>query len=169
MKLKTCWLLIPRCPAYTPGPWFNIKMSYYQYKKSHYGDKTVLRPSYLHNGISYTGKMTALYWTGALYISARVWARHKCQLGCYVMYISRGRPAWPATPHYPPIHLPGPPRPSPRRASGLCPQLPATTWGRGPSEVRGLIEGRVVSLEQRTNGISIHRSQGVLGIFLPRY
>ena len=45
-----------------PGPWFNIKMLSYQYRKSHCGDKTILRPSYLHNGISYTGKMTSLYW-----------------------------------------------------------------------------------------------------------
>ena len=40
-------------------------MSSYQYRKSHCGDKTILRPSYLHNGISYTGKMTSLYWIGA--------------------------------------------------------------------------------------------------------
>ena len=45
-----------------PGPWFNIKMSSYQYRKSHCGDKTVVRSSYLHNEISYTGKMTSLYW-----------------------------------------------------------------------------------------------------------
>ena len=44
-----------------PGCWFNIKMSSYQYRKSHCGDKTVVRSSYLHNGISYTGKMTSLY------------------------------------------------------------------------------------------------------------
>ena len=25
------------------GPWFNIKKSFYQYSKSHYGDKTILR------------------------------------------------------------------------------------------------------------------------------
>ena len=54
-----CWL-----SKYT-GPWFNIKMTSYQYKKSHCGDKTILRPSYLHNGISYTGKTTSLYWIGA--------------------------------------------------------------------------------------------------------
>ena len=30
-----------------------------------FGDKTILRPSYLHNGISYTGKMTSLYWIRA--------------------------------------------------------------------------------------------------------
>ena len=34
----------------------NIKMSSYQYRNSHCGDKTILRSSYLHNGISYTGK-----------------------------------------------------------------------------------------------------------------
>ena len=28
--------------------------------------KTILRPSYLHNGISYTGKKTSLYWIRAL-------------------------------------------------------------------------------------------------------
>ena len=47
-----------------PGPWFNIKTSSYQYRKSHCGDKTVVRSSYLHNGISYSGKMTSLYWFG---------------------------------------------------------------------------------------------------------
>ena len=49
-----------------PGAWFNIKMSSYQYRKSHCGDKTILRPSYLHNGLSYTGKTTSLCWIGAL-------------------------------------------------------------------------------------------------------
>ena len=41
-------------------------MPSYQYRKSHCGDKTILRPSYLHNGISYTGKMASLYWIRAL-------------------------------------------------------------------------------------------------------
>ena len=40
-------------------------MSSCQYRKSHCGFKTILRPSYLHNGISYTGKMTYLYWIRA--------------------------------------------------------------------------------------------------------
>ena len=48
------------------GPQFNIKMTSYQYRKPHWGDKTILRPSYLHNGISYTGQTTSLYWIGAL-------------------------------------------------------------------------------------------------------
>ena len=39
-------------------------MTSYQYRKSHCGDKTILRPSYLHNGISYPGKTTSLYWIG---------------------------------------------------------------------------------------------------------
>ena len=29
---------------------------------THCGDKTVVRSSYLHNGISYSGKMASLYW-----------------------------------------------------------------------------------------------------------
>ena len=49
----------------TPGPRFNIKITSHQYRKSHCGDKTILRPSYLHNGISYTGKTISLYWIGA--------------------------------------------------------------------------------------------------------
>ena len=49
------------------GPRFNIKMSSYQYRKSHCGDKTVVRSSYLHNGISYAGKTTSLYWIRALH------------------------------------------------------------------------------------------------------
>ena len=40
-------------------------MTFYQYRKSHCGDKTILRPSYLHNRISYTGKITSLYWIRA--------------------------------------------------------------------------------------------------------
>ena len=55
-----------RCHAISwPRPWFNIKMSSYQYRKSHCGDKTILRSSYFHNGISYTGKTASLYWIGA--------------------------------------------------------------------------------------------------------
>ena len=52
--------------AWYPGPQFNIKMTSYQYRKFHCGDKTILRPSYLHNRISYTGKMISLYWIRAL-------------------------------------------------------------------------------------------------------
>ena len=52
-------------PIKEPEPWFSIKMSSYRYRKSNCGDKTILRPSYLHNGISYTGKITYLYWIRA--------------------------------------------------------------------------------------------------------
>ena len=51
-----------------PGPWFNIKITSYQYRKSPCGDKTIFRPSYLHNGISYTGK-TSIYWIWGQYLT----------------------------------------------------------------------------------------------------
>ena len=54
-----------------PGGWINIKMSSDQYKKSHCGDKTILRPSYLHNGISNTGKTASLYWIRALLLGLK--------------------------------------------------------------------------------------------------
>ena len=59
---KQMWLLTLTS---TTGPWFNITISSYQYRTSYYGDKTILRPSYLHNGISYTGKIS-LYWIRTL-------------------------------------------------------------------------------------------------------
>ena len=94
------------CTRNSAGPWFNIKMSSCQYRKSHCGDKTILRPSYLHNGISYTGKMTSLYWirpqesgspvctfgllqedrSAVLWISSNSWVVHRTthggKLGC---------------------------------------------------------------------------------------
>ena len=42
--------------------WFNIKMSSLQYRKSHCGDKTIVRSSYLHDGNSSTCKIVPLYW-----------------------------------------------------------------------------------------------------------
>ena len=53
-------------PVSAPGPRFNIKMSSYQYRKSHCGDKTAVRSSYLHNGISYTHKTASLYIDGLM-------------------------------------------------------------------------------------------------------
>ena len=41
------------------GPRFDINMSSCRYRKSHCGDKTVVRSSYLHNGISYIGKVSS--------------------------------------------------------------------------------------------------------------
>ena len=54
-------------------------MSSYQYRKSHCGDKTILRPSYLHNGISYTVKTTSSHWTRALMTYPATWLTH-CSL-----------------------------------------------------------------------------------------
>ena len=64
---------------WSPGPRFNIKMSSYQYRKSHCGDKTVVRSSYLHNGISYTSKMSSLYWIGAQVAARRSFPAHQLQ------------------------------------------------------------------------------------------
>ena len=44
-----------------PWPWFNIKISSYQYRKSHCGDKAVVRSSHLHDVNSYTSKTSSLY------------------------------------------------------------------------------------------------------------
>ena len=65
------WLNVEQATSHYLYQWwsghrFNIKMTSYQYRKSHCGDKTILRPSYLHSGISYTGKMSSLYWIRAL-------------------------------------------------------------------------------------------------------
>ena len=60
--------LIPQRNSYRElpaGARLNIKMTFYQYRKSHCGDKTVIRSSYLHNGISYIGEMSSLYWIRA--------------------------------------------------------------------------------------------------------
>ena len=62
-QYHACWYL---------GPWFNIKKSSYQYRKCHCGDKTNLCPSYLCNGISYTGKKASLSWIGAQIYSTDV-------------------------------------------------------------------------------------------------
>ena len=62
-------------------------MSSYQYRKSHCGDKTVVRSSYLHNGISYTGKITSLYWIRAQVIwdATRLLWRHFDQRTNHIM------------------------------------------------------------------------------------
>ena len=71
-----------------PGPWFNIKMTSYQYRKSHRGDKTILRLSYLHNGISYTGKMTSLYWIRAQLCGDCPHFRAWCGWPLYITFLS---------------------------------------------------------------------------------
>ena len=56
-----------------PGGWFNKNMSSYQHRKFHCGDKTVVRSSYLHNGISYTGKMVSFLWNQPPGYRAKIW------------------------------------------------------------------------------------------------
>ena len=55
-----------RRSAKLSGPWFNTKMPSCQNRKSLCGDNAVIRSSYLHNGISYSGKMVSFYWTNPL-------------------------------------------------------------------------------------------------------
>ena len=59
---------------------FNINMSSYRYRKSHCGEKTFWRPSYLHIEISYTGKGTSLYQIRAQAITGR----HKLTWWCKI-------------------------------------------------------------------------------------
>ena len=63
--------------AKTPRPWFNIKMSSYQYKKSHCGDKTVVRSSFLHNGICYILVRCHLYIELGLCLFETHWFRQE--------------------------------------------------------------------------------------------
>ena len=77
----------------TSGPRFNIKMTSFQYRKSHCGDKMILRPSYLHNGITCTGKTTSLYWIGAQNIfKSSIISQHWYCVGSwnYSLYKTRG-------------------------------------------------------------------------------
>ena len=55
--LLMAWPLGPGTKYQGPG---SIKISSYQHRKSHCGDKTIWRSSYLHNGISYAGKTASL-------------------------------------------------------------------------------------------------------------
>ena len=86
-------------PSREPGDWFNIKMSSYQYRNSHCGDKTILRPAYLHNWISYTGK-TSLYWIRAhiKWVLTSTLTLRCYHNGCFCPHISlppRWRGQWP--------------------------------------------------------------------------
>ena len=69
LTLPLAWCQLhnkPFAETLSPGPWFYIKTPSYLHRKSHCGDKRVVRLSYLHNGNSYTGKMASLYWVRAL-------------------------------------------------------------------------------------------------------
>ena len=59
------WCDLSICLMITIWVLIQYKDDILRYRKSHCGDKTVVRSSYLHNGISFTGKMTSLYWISA--------------------------------------------------------------------------------------------------------
>ena len=61
VRMIKIWHALPQRPP-TGAQWFNIKMTFYQYRKSHCRDDTVTRSFDLHNKISYAGKMSSLYW-----------------------------------------------------------------------------------------------------------
>ena len=66
----------------------NMMMSSYQYRKSHCEDKMVVRSSYLHNEISYTGKMVAFIWM--LWVPSINWVQFSFFLGgggSFLVYI----------------------------------------------------------------------------------
>ena len=56
------------CSSYTPGPRLNINTVFPRYGDYHVKDKTVVRPSYLQYGDSYTGKATSLYCDGPQFV-----------------------------------------------------------------------------------------------------
>ena len=81
-----------RHPISCPPRWairalIEYKMSSYQYRKSHCEDKTILWPSYFHNGISYTGKMSSLYWTNRQIITGSVMKKYDCITAPHHIYI----------------------------------------------------------------------------------
>ena len=65
-------------------PWFNFKMSSYQYRKSHCGVKSILPSSYLYNRISYTYRTTSLYWIGVQVLTDRGLEMHAQWRNCEI-------------------------------------------------------------------------------------
>ena len=65
----------------------------YRYRKYHCGDKTVLRSSYLHSGISYTSKTTSLYWIRAqaaflIFFSIAIFSPYFFLVGSLLQYVA---------------------------------------------------------------------------------
>ena len=63
-------------------------MPSYQCRKSLCGDKMILRPSYLHKRISYTGKVTSLNWIRAQG-TVSTWRYHVTSIGIPMLKIRR--------------------------------------------------------------------------------
>ena len=75
LSLHTATLLAPR-----PG---SINRWSFKVLEFHYKDKTVVRPSYLYHGNSYSGKVS-LYWNGPLVLSTRP----TCNIHAFARYPS---------------------------------------------------------------------------------
>ena len=66
-----------------------------QYRKSNCGDKTILRPSYLHNGISYTGKTPSCHWIRAHgLVSIQDLHSTELNINKIVIRLTACRPGW---------------------------------------------------------------------------
>ena len=61
-----------------------------QYRKSHCGDKMVIRLSYLHSGILYTGNMASLYWINCFSVRGSI-AHRYLHAQCEWKYIRASR------------------------------------------------------------------------------
>ena len=76
-----------------PGPWFNIKTVPYQYRNSRCADKMILRPCYLHNGISYPGMTTVYIESGPRAISL-VTPIPELNCGSPMQFLYHVEPGW---------------------------------------------------------------------------
>ena len=70
------------------GGRFNIKMSSYQYRKSHCGDKMTLWPFHFHNRIFYPTSKASLYWIWmkAPHLTLSPLAGADSAQGCYISF-----------------------------------------------------------------------------------
>ena len=59
--ITTCVQIIFNGTNKITGIWFNIKIPTHHHRRAHYGDKTMIRSSYIQNGSSYTGRTVTLY------------------------------------------------------------------------------------------------------------
>ena len=125
------------------------KMLSYQYRNSHCGDKTILLPSYVHNGISYTGKtnfyikfgLSLLKWASVVLCTERMknhpWTANRFYASAfrrrrhYVFGLSvRPSEAWNTL--FWPVHgSVGPPdQPWPFYGMSVCPSVPTNSLKR---------------------------------------
>ena len=67
------YLLLPFSAKMWAFQFINTLVVFYKWRLN---QQTVIRSSYLHNGISYTGKIAALYWTNSLLLPSVKTSEH---------------------------------------------------------------------------------------------